>query len=126
MKQTILLLLMFLIVGGISAFANDNGNDPKIELANSVKPEVSPSIDVDFNLNKEIISVKRVLPDCNSPWLSTYDQAVNAGATPTETVYNYDEMRIERTVKQDCYDYSCYYCPFPERKTKTKTYYEYF
>jgi hypothetical protein len=82
---------MLSVAVSVSAFANDNGNDPKIELTNSVKPEVSPSINVDFNLNKEAVSLI-VNPTCGSGGDSGW----------TTSYYTYTTFRITRIDKRDC------------------------
>jgi len=67
MKQIYMLLVALLIVGSASAFTtNDNGgNDPKVELTNSVKSEIAPSITINFELNRDLVKLF-TRPACGS------------------------------------------------------------
>jgi len=108
----------------MTAFATNDNDGKKVEPSNVV--EVTSTAIPDFNLNKDLVALV-VLPSCDAPWANDVQGAVNNGASVTgEPVYNYDEMRVETTVSQQCYDFSCWTCTFPTVKTKTKTYYEYF
>lgn len=99
MLKYILTLFFIATVAMGSTYANDNGNDPKIELTNSVKTEVAPSIEMDFELNKDLTKLF-TRPTCGS-------ETTGPNEPPTGPGWSYQGVECSGHYCYDVYSREC-------------------